>query len=369
VTADGTAFSTITVTVKDATGNALAGQNVTLTVSGIGNSLSSPAPTDTNGQTTAHLSSARAETKTVTARVGTTTITPSATVIFVPGPVNESLSTVTVSPSGNVAADGAAFTTITVTLRDPNYNLISGQTVTLSVSGSSNIVSTPPPTGANGQTTATLRSTKAQTKTVTASVGATTISDQPTVTFTPGPMDHYLVTASPTQLSGSAFDVNVKAVDLYNNCVTTDSSTVVTLSNTGSAQFDSNGNGVFGELNDNHQTLANGAFTLHARDQVLEAIVITATDPNAKTGSSSTITIVSGQVVIHQLLPQGDGSMKLLASGGPGLTNRVQAASAIGGPASWTTIGTVVADPDGLINFTDTDAPQHSARYYRIATP
>jgi adhesin/invasin len=369
VTADGTAFSTITVTVKDATGNALAGQNVTLTVSGIGNSLSSPAPTDTNGQTTARLSSARAETKTVTARVGTTTITPSATVIFVPGSVNESLSTVTVSPSGNVTADGAAFTTITVTLRDPNYNLISGQTVTLSVSGSSNIVSTPPPTGANGQTTATLRSTKAQTKTVTASVGATTISDQPTVTFTPGPMDHYLVTASPTQLSGSAFDVNVKAVDLYNNCVTTDSSTVVTLSNTGSAQFDSNGNGVFGEQNDNHQTLANGAFTIHARDQVLEAIVIAATDPNAKTGTSSTITIVSGQVVIHQLLPQGDGSMKLLASGGPGLTNRVQAASAIGGPASWTTIGTVVADPDGLINFTDTDAPQHSARYYRIATP
>ena len=48
---------------------------------------------------------------------------------------------------------------------------LSGQTVTLNVSGSGNIVSTPALTGANGQTTATLKSTVGETKTITVTIG------------------------------------------------------------------------------------------------------------------------------------------------------------------------------------------------------
>ena len=61
---------------------------------------------------------------------------------------------------------------------------LAGQTVSLSVSGSGNTVSTPAATGANGQTTATLTSTVAETKTITVTIGSTQINAQPTVTFT-----------------------------------------------------------------------------------------------------------------------------------------------------------------------------------------
>ena len=185
VTADGTAYSTLTVVVRDASSNPIAGQAVTFLVSGVGNSLTSPALTDTNGLTTARLSSARAETKTVTARVGGTSITPSATV--------------TANPNNNVKADGSTCVTITVILRDPNYNPVPGQTVALSVSGAGNTVSVPAATDANGQTTATLKSTRAETKTVAASVGATTLDQQPTVTFVPALIIEKIV----RQLDGS----------------------------------------------------------------------------------------------------------------------------------------------------------------------
>ncbi len=140
-------------------------------------------PTDTNGQTTATITSTKAETKTITASVGATTINQRATVTFVAAAPNATLSTVTVSPNSNVPADGITTATITVTLKDGNYNLCSGQIVTLSVSGTGNTVSVPPVTGANGQTTATVASTNAETKTITAMVGATTLKQKPTVTF------------------------------------------------------------------------------------------------------------------------------------------------------------------------------------------
>jgi hypothetical protein len=186
VAANGAAFSTITVTLLDGNYNPVPGQMVTLSVSGTGNTVSTPSVSDANGQTTATLTSTNAGTKTVTASVGTTTINQHATVTFVAGAVSALASTVSVNPNNNVTADGSAAGTITVSVKDGNSNGIPGQTVTLSVSGTGNTVSTPPVTDASGQTTATLTSTNAGTKTVTASVGTTTITQQPTLTFVPG---------------------------------------------------------------------------------------------------------------------------------------------------------------------------------------
>jgi hypothetical protein len=118
-----------------------------------------------------------------------------------------STSTVTASPSSGIVANGTASSTITVTLRDINQIPVAGQAVSLSSTGSGNIVT--PSSGATnsaGVFTATLASTTAETKTVTATVnpGATqlVLTQQPTVTFdptAPGSPDpnQSVVTASP----------------------------------------------------------------------------------------------------------------------------------------------------------------------------
>jgi hypothetical protein len=225
VTADGSAFSTITVAVKDAYDNPIPGQTVVFSVIGHSDALTAPAPTDTNGLTTARMTSTVPEPKTISARVGATNITQQAHVTFVAGTVNAFSSSVSVNPSSNVTADGTAFSTITVTLLDPNYNPVPGQTVTLTVSGTGNTVSTPPLSDANGQTTATLVSTNAGTKTVSARAGAITIAQQPTVTFAPAPVSaaHSTLTASPTNnvlADGSAFStITVTVRDAADNPV------------------------------------------------------------------------------------------------------------------------------------------------------
>jgi hypothetical protein len=71
------------------------------------------------------------------------------------------------------------------------------------VSGTSNTVSTPALTDANGQTTATVKSTVAGTKTVTASVGTTTISQQPTVTFAASAANMPTLTITSIEAAGS----------------------------------------------------------------------------------------------------------------------------------------------------------------------
>ncbi|HEX7408304.1 MAG TPA: hypothetical protein VF515_11730 [Candidatus Binatia bacterium] len=103
----------------------------------------------------------------------------------------------------------------------------------------------------------------------------------------PGPIDHYVVGASTPQVAGTPFTVTVTAKDVNNNTVTY-SSRAVTMTGTGSVQFDSDGNGTFG---DNTKTLSSGTFTISTKDTVAESITVTATDANAKTGTSSSIVI------------------------------------------------------------------------------
>ncbi|MFN7132468.1 MAG: Ig-like domain-containing protein [Myxococcales bacterium] len=78
-------------------------------------------------------------------------------------------------------------TTITVTVRDANDNVISGQAVSLAVSGTTNTL-TPASgtTNGSGQFVATLSSTRAEGKTITATVGSFSVTTS--VTFNPGPV-------------------------------------------------------------------------------------------------------------------------------------------------------------------------------------
>jgi hypothetical protein len=69
VIADGTAISTITVTVRDVNGNPVAGQAVALAATGSNNTLVQPGVTDPFGVATGTIASTSAEQKTITATV------------------------------------------------------------------------------------------------------------------------------------------------------------------------------------------------------------------------------------------------------------------------------------------------------------
>src|SRR5262249_41870101 len=138
VNASGGSATTITVTLLDAQSNPIPGVGVTLSASGTSNTLSLPPITDANGMTTATLSSTKAETKTVTAKVGTLALAQAPTVTFVASDIDETRSSVAVSPASGLTADGVATSTITVTVRDVNNNPVSGVGVTFAASGGGN---------------------------------------------------------------------------------------------------------------------------------------------------------------------------------------------------------------------------------------
>jgi Invasin, domain 3/Bacterial Ig-like domain (group 1)/Cadherin-like domain len=245
-------------------------------------------------------------------RVGTTwaDVTPSGQT------VGAGTSTVTVNNT-SVAADGTSTVTVTVTVNDTTGAAMSGQTVTPSVTGSANTVSTPAATDSNGQTTFTVKSTKAETKTISAAVGAVNITQTQNVTFTPGAITSYTVTASTPQTAGTAFAVTVTAKDANANTVTTDSSTSVTMTSNGHVLFDADASGTFLPT-DNVKTLASGTFTINAKDTVAESATITATDGNAKTGNTGSITVNPGSASQLQILVPGETATPGVAPGKTG---------------------------------------------------
>jgi hypothetical protein len=78
--------------------------------------------------------------------------------------------------------------------------------------------------------------------------------------------------------------------------------------------------------------------------------------------------LVSIPSTIDSLTVAPDGSAMITGDGDPEATYLIQATSNLGDGNSWTTIGAVDADIDGSLLFTDTDAPNHPFRYYRLAT-
>ncbi|HVE83687.1 MAG TPA: Ig-like domain-containing protein, partial [Myxococcales bacterium] len=200
VVADGTASGQITVTVKDGTNNPISGAAVALTATGSVNTFSPAASGSTNasGVFQARLSSTVAETKSVTADVQSGAFFLTTSMDFLPGPASASNSRLDASPP-QVPADGVTTTTLALSMEDVNGNKIPGLGVTLSSTGSANTFSrTTGTTDATGAFTATLKSTRAELKTVTATSGG--VSVQTTVAFSPGPavLANSSVTANPT---------------------------------------------------------------------------------------------------------------------------------------------------------------------------
>ncbi len=119
--------------------------------------------------------------------------------------------------------------------------------------------------------------TAAETTTITAAAADGTANGvaSSSLTVVAGTMDHYALKAAAPQNATVAFPLTVTTQDPFNNPVTTDSATPVTLgSSTGHASFDSN-----------PITLTNGVGTVSTTVSTAETVNLTATDPNGKMGA------------------------------------------------------------------------------------
>ena len=181
----GSDTSTIAVTVNDGNGNPISGATVVLAATGSGNTLVQPASvTNASGIATGSLTSTVVEAKTVSATANGIALTQTASVTVTAGSVSADQSTLGVSPSSIQASNGSS--TITVTAQDASGNPISGATVVLAATGSGNTLAQPASvTNASGVATGTLSSSVAETKTVSATINGTSVTQTGTVTVTP----------------------------------------------------------------------------------------------------------------------------------------------------------------------------------------
>jgi uncharacterized protein YjdB len=197
--------STITVTVRDATGAPMSGVPVTLSAAGSGDSIVQPGPSGADGVTTGTLSSTVAGDKTVTAVAGGVALSqhPVVTVVAAaPDPVHSSVSA---NPTSIAAGSGSS--TITVTVRDQFDNSVGGAIVELAATGTGNTITQPGPTNALGVTSGTLSSSEPETKTVSARANTITLDQTASVTVTAqGP----LATIAHTLLTSGHDVVNQK---------------------------------------------------------------------------------------------------------------------------------------------------------------
>jgi adhesin/invasin len=152
ITAGG-AGTTVTVTARDASGNPVSGATVVLSVTGTTGLIQPAGPTNANGQATGSYSSTVAGPKTVSATVGGTAVSQTATVT-VQAAAAASIAAVT-PLNFSVRFNQAVSTVPRVKVTDQFNNPVAGVAVTFAVTkGVSSLTGTnPATTGANGEAT------------------------------------------------------------------------------------------------------------------------------------------------------------------------------------------------------------------------
>ncbi|UCG53250.1 MAG: Ig-like domain-containing protein, partial [Candidatus Latescibacterota bacterium] len=214
VTADGSDFSLVTVTVTDEFGNPIEGATVDLTPSGSNASETDPGPTLPDGTTTGQVVNTVAETVTVSATANGQPLDDTPQIVFEAGPVDAGTSAVDATTP--VLADGVTTSTITVTARDANNNPVGFATVVLDVtpSGTGEVLGQPGGvTDPSGEAEGTLRSPNVGTYTVTATINGTPVTDDATVDFVTGPAAEFVWSHDGTATAGSPEPVTLEVID------------------------------------------------------------------------------------------------------------------------------------------------------------
>ena len=254
IKADGTSTSTITVQLKDASGNNLGAGGDSVVLSSSAGTLG--AVTDNgNGTYTAILtSSTTVETATITGTLNGAgnTIADTATVAFNNSTASTATSTLTATPT-SILADGVSTSAITVQLKDANGN-------NLSAGGDSVVLSTtagtlgPVTDGGNGTYTATLTSsTTVATATISGTLNGAgnTIVDTATVSFTVGVASTATstLTAAPTSIFAngtSTSTITVQLKDANGNNLNSGGDVVALTTTAGTlGSVSDNGNGTY----------------------------------------------------------------------------------------------------------------------------
>ncbi len=160
----------------------------------------------------------------------------SGTITLGAGNVSAGNSSLSLSGSPITASGGSSTATVTVTARDASGNVIPGAAVSVSVTGTNSV--TQPAggvAGSNGVATATISSTEAGIKTVTATINGTTVTQTATLTVNSAAPSagHSSVSAAPAGIAavtGTA-TVTVTVRDAFDNAI---AGATVVLSATGS---------------------------------------------------------------------------------------------------------------------------------------
>jgi CheY-like chemotaxis protein len=210
-------------------------------------------------------------------------------------------------------ANNSELATITITLKDGLGNPVGGKVVTISSTGGGNTVVQPSsPTDSSGQTTATIKSSLAEIKTISATdaTNAVSITQTRNVTFTAGPVSASVSTLSANPLIVVADNtatsvVTITTRDQFGNPVSGKS---ITISSTGS------GNTI---VQPSSTTNINGMTTATIRSNIVENKVITAL--NTTDGITITQTASIDFVVFDLIINESSGS-SAVTEGGAGDT-------------------------------------------------
>jgi len=271
VLADGTADSTITITIRDDFGNIVAGVTPDFQATGTGNSYDVCSVGNASGASTCTMQSTTAEIKTLS--IIDPIIVTGGTVTFTSGAAVAANSTIV--GSGPVVANNVATSTVTVTLRDTNNNAVAGQTPTFTTTGTGNTQTACGVTNASGVSTCTVRSTKSEVKTL--AIATPVVKTGGTVTFTPGAADatNSLITGNgPIAADGtSTSTITITLRDAFSNNI---SAVVPTFSATGT------GNTLTACSSSN----ASGVSTCTLASSVAETKTLAIVTPVAKTGGT-----------------------------------------------------------------------------------
>lgn len=220
VVADGTTPSTVTVTVNDTFANPVPGATVRLGATP-GAVVTDPAgPTGADGRAAGTVSSALAQSVTVTATADLQALSDSAVVSFIAGPVSAAASTV--DATGPAVADDAATSTITITAKDAQGNRVGGVPVVLSVAPSGTgetLVQPGGVTDAAGQVQGLLRSATTGPRVVTATADGVSVADSAVVDFVAGAAAGFAWAHDGNAIAGVFEDVTLEVLDAPSNRV------------------------------------------------------------------------------------------------------------------------------------------------------
>lgn len=308
VPADGSSSTSITVTLKDSSGNPVSGHQVTLSNDGTGvvesgqgtGATPTTATTNTNGVASFTATALDALGETVVFSATDTTdsnpVIQTATVDFEAPPSEASQSSVSVSPP-SVPADGTSVATVSVTLLSASGQPISGHDVSLSPQGSSSAVVTPVSgiaTNGSGQVYFNVTDTSVQTVTfnVIDTTASVTLGRQATVIFQKPSTEaaQSTISASPVLLAGNGSASSTVTVTLVNNSLPVVGAdvTLQTASNSAVIQATS------------PITNSSGVATFSVSDTSAESVVLSAYDSTNSVAITASVTLTFTAVPSEQ---------------------------------------------------------------------